>query len=314
MQKYYLILILLSAILIGSNVKAEIIKTGVMESTPVPIIAEWPVDENTQIGEHFSAKIVEDIVGAGNEIIIPKGSRVLGTVVALENAKSFNRDGRVDILFERIILPDNTTTININADGSLQVDKRFLEAAGNMALKTTGGALLGALAGFRFGGILGTGTSTASNLAIGAITGASLSLISFVSKKGKEIEINPGLPMTLNILEMNSSNYKEQQIAMQNPTDVTALVKDFKNNKIAIEIDNKLKHAIPLTNLKIIDGLGYTVKPNIAFGYHDLKSIPAKSNSTYEFEFNPSTKNSRYWLVLTDSFGKQEYFRKELIH
>jgi hypothetical protein len=288
-------------------------KAGVMESTPVSIIAEWPIDENTQIGEHFSAKIVEDIVGAGDEILIPRNSRVIGTVVELESAKSFNRDGRVDINFEKIIFPDNVTSYNINADGTLVKEpSHTAQAIGDAALKATGGAITGAIAGFKFGGILGTGTSTASTLAIGAMSGAGLSLISFIAKKGQEIDITPGLPMTLNIISMDDQHYKEQQIATAESTEVTAYVKSVRNNKIAVEIENNLRHSIPLGNLKIVDGLGYTIKPNLAFNYHDIKAIPAKTNSSYEFEFNPTTKKARYWLVLTDSFDKQEYFRKEI--
>ncbi len=309
-----LIVLLLLALLLAKPVHAiPTIKTGVMESTPVPIIAEWPIDENTQIGEHFSARIVEDIVGAGNEILIPRGSRVIGTVVELESAKSFNRDGRVDINFEKIIFPDNVTSYNINADGTLVQDAHHTATLiGDAALKTTGGAIAGAIAGFKFGGILGTGTSTASNLAIGAMSGAGLSLISFVAKKGREVDITPGLPMTLNIISMDDQHYKEQQIAAPATQEVTAYIKNTRNNRIAVEIENNMRHSIPLSNLKIVDGLGYTVKPNLAFSYHDIKAIPAKTNSSYEFEFYPTTKKARYWLVLTDSFDKQEYFRKEI--
>ncbi len=308
-----LILLLLILSLIQPVHAIPTIKAGVMESTPVPIIAEWPIDENTQIGEHFSARIVEDIVGAGNEILIPRGSRVIGTVVELENAKSFNRDGRVDINFEKIIFPDNVTSYNINADGTLVKDPHHTaNLVGDAALKTTGGAIAGAIAGFKFGGILGTGTSTASNLAIGAMSGAGLSLISFVAKKGREVDITPGLPMTLNIISMDDQHYKEQQIINTDSQEVTAYIKNIRNNRIAVEIENNMRHSIPLSNLKIVDGLGYTVKPNLAFNYHDAKAIPAKTNSSYEFEFNPTTKKARYWLVLTDSFDKQEYFRKEI--
>lgn len=307
------ILLLLALLLLNPVQALPTMKAGVMESTPVSIIAEWPINESTQIGEHFSARIVEDIIGAGNEILIPKGSRVIGTVVELQNAKSFNRDGRVDIRFEKIVFPDNITSYNINADGTLIKDPYHTASlVGDAALKTTGGAITGAIAGFKFGGILGTGTSTASNLAIGAISGAGLSLISFIAKKGKEVDITPGLPMTLNIISMDDQHYKEQQIVSQDSQEVTASIKNTWNNKIAIEIENKMRHSIPLSNLKIVDGLGYTVKPNLAFSYHDIKAIPAQSSSSYEFEFNPTTKKARYWLVLTDSFDKQEYFRKEI--
>lgn len=297
-------------------VKAEEmpIKVGVSENTPVPIVAEWPIGQDTQVGEHFSARIVEDIVSDTGEVFIPKGSRVLGTVLSVEEAKSFHRGGKVDINFEKIIFPDNISAIKINADGSLEPEAGKAMRLTKEALgKTAMGGVMGAITGFKFGGIVGSGTSTASNIAIGAMTGASLSLISFIAKKGDEVEIFPGLPMILNITDMEDQKYAAQQLISQETSeDVEAYILKSSNEKISVEIENKMRRAIPLSNLKIVDGLGYTVKPNIPFGYHDIKTIPAKTSATYEFEFNPTSKKGRYWLVLTDSFNKQVYFRKEL--
>lgn len=308
------ILLIIFFTLLSLPANADAIKAGVSENTPVPIIAEWPIGEDTQVGEHFSARIVEDIVSDAGEVFIPKNSRVIGIVTDVTPAKSFNRNGKVDIQFTQIIFPDNITTINIAADGSMIPDKNAkLKFTGDALAKTAGGAILGALAGLKFGGIIGTGSSSASNLAIGAMTGASLSLISFVAKKGDQVEINPGLPMVLNIAQMDKKDYAGQQMASTEEK-VKAMILSYSDKKIEIEIQNQLKHSIPLSNLKIVDGLGYTLKPNIPLNYHDMKSIPAKSVSTYEFEFTPTTKNGRYWLVLTDSFNKQEYFRKEIVN
>jgi len=299
---------------VNASISSSPLQVGVSENTPVPIVAEWPIGPDTQVGEHFSARIIDDIVSDTGEVFIPKGSRVLGTVISIDAAKSFHRGGKVDIDFEKIIFPDNITAIKINADGSLEKEinkgtRLTKEALG----KTATGAIMGAITGFKFGGIVGSGTSTASNIAIGAMTGASLSLITFIAKKGEEIEIFPGLPMILNITDMEQQKYAAQQMLEQEESkEVAAYILRSDEKKISVEIENNLRRAIPLSNLKIVDGLGYTVKPNIPFNYHDSKSIPAKTSATYEFEFNPTSKKGRYWLVLTDSFNKQVYFRKEL--
>lgn len=310
-----IIFIALILTILGPVNSKEPIEVGVSENTPVPIVAEWPIGPDTQVGEHFSARIVEDISSDTGEIFIPKGSRVLGTVVGIEAAKHFHRGGKVDIDFEKIVFPDNITTIRINADGTLVKETgKGAELTKEALGKAATGAIFGAITGFKFGGIVGSGTSTASNIAIGAMTGASLSLISFIAKKGDEVEIFPGLPMILNITDMEKQQYRAQELITETQSnEVEAVILKHKEQKIAVEIENNMRRAIPLSNLKIVDGLGYTVKPNIPFGYHDLKSIPAKSSGTYEFEFNPTSKKGRYWLVLTDSFGKQVYFRKELL-
>lgn len=305
--------IIILLVLCQSSISAKTIKAGIMESTPVSIVAEWPIGKDTQIGEHFSARIVEDIVSDSGEIHIPKNSRVIGTITKMDNAKSFHRNGRVDIKFEKIIFPDNITTIEINADGDLiRHNGKKLKMAKEGLKNTAGGALMGAFLGLRFGGILGTGTSTASNLAIGAVTGASVSLISFIGKKGKEVEINPGLPMILNITNMEKQNYVAQNLGFPEKKRVEAEIISVKDNEIDISIDNQLTKDIPLTNIKIIDGLGYTIKPNLALNYHDIKAIPAMTSTSYKLKFSPTTKDARYWIVLTDSFNKQEYFREEL--
>lgn len=313
MKQKRLLITIIIFIISSTSVNAEIYKTGVVESTPIPIVAEWPINDETQVGEHFSARITENVMGNGNEILIPKNSRVIGTVVRVDNAQLFNRDGKVDIQFQKIIFPDNVHNINISADGMMVKHKRSnLQVVGNAAGKTAGGAIMGAAVGYKFGGVLGTSGSSASNVAIGAITGAGLSLISFIGKRGKEVKINPGLPMTLNLIAMQEQDYKEQELSLEQNYMVNGNITNYRNNKIAVEIENKMKHSIPLGNLKIVDGLGYTVQPNLAYGYHDEKTIPATSSGTYEFEFNPTNQNAQYWLVLTDSFGKQEYFRKEI--
>lgn len=313
MQKKISALIITFLISIQTVQAGPVLKTGVVESTPIPIVAEWPINDETQIGEHFSARITQDIMGNGNEILIPKNSRVIGRVVKIDNARLFNRDGKVDIQFEKIIFPDNVHSINIAADGKMIKGRGFnLETLGNAAGKTVGGALVGGLVGFKFAGIMGTGLSTGSSIGIGAAAGAGLSLISFIGKKGHEVKITPGLPMTLNLIGMEPQEYREQKLLFEQETLVDGNIKNVHDHKIAVEIHNKMKDSIPLGNLKIVDGLGYTVKPNLAYSYHDKKSIAAESTETLEFEFNPTTPNAKYWLVLTDSFGKQEYFREEI--
>ncbi|MDD9898257.1 MAG: hypothetical protein OXU45_04560 [Candidatus Melainabacteria bacterium] len=313
MRKKTLALIITLLITIQAVQAGPVYKTGVVESTPIPIVAEWPINDETQVGEHFSARITEDIMGNGNEILIPKNSRVIGRVVKVDNARLFNRDGKVDIQFEKIIFPDNVHSISIAADGKMvKRGRNGIIAIGKAAGGAASGALLGGLMGFKFGGIVGTGLSTGSSIALGAATGAGLSLISFIGKKGKEVKITPGLPMTLNLIGMQQQEYKEQKLIFEQQVLVDGNIKKLRGNKLAVEIQNKMKNSIPLGNLKIVDGLGYTVKPNLAYNYHDQKTIAAQSTETLEFEFNPTTPNARYWLVLTDSFGKQEYFRKEI--
>ena len=73
----------------------------------------------------------------------------------------------------------------INADGSLVEEKhKVLKAVGEASRKVLGGAALGAVAGFRFAGILGSSLE-GSNIVLGAGAGAGIALVSFIAAKEK---------------------------------------------------------------------------------------------------------------------------------
>lgn len=299
------------------------IKAGVMESTPLQVVAEWSINPDTQEGEHFSARVVDSFIGPEGEVLIPRNSRVVGTIVKVDGAKTFHRDAEVTVRFEKIIFPDNITSIEIQADGSLRQSvannrtkpEKILSAAGAIAqgaIETGMGAFTGATLAYKFGGLIGIGTSGTNIAMVGAGAGASFALVKFIANRGEDLEIFPGTPMTLKMVSMQEQNILEQQMQAAD-TGVKVDIVKRRGNKLAIKIHNELDEAIPLTNLKIIDGLGYTVKPEQGFKFFDTKRIPANSEFSYEFRF-PSRENSknREWLVLTDSFGTQEYFRVEI--
>ncbi len=306
----------------GAIKPEKTIKAGVMESTPLMVVAEWSINSDTQTGEHFSARVVDDFVTATGEVLIPHNSRVIGTIVNVEGARTFHQDAEVTVKFEKIIFPDNIHGIDIQADGSLREsisnNKSTSEkiASGAKAviegtLETGLSAFTGATLAYKFGGLLGISASGGDIAAVGAAVGASYAIVKLIAKRGEDLELYPGTPMTLNMISMQDQKIKEEKM-QATQTGVSVNVLKRKGNKLAITIHNDLDESIPLTNLKIIDGLGYTVKPEQGFRFFDNKKIPANSEFSYEFNFPTREFKSREWLVLTDSFGKQEYFRVEI--
>ena len=184
---------------------------------------------------------------------------------------------------------------------------RIIKAIGEVSKKIATGATLGAIAGFRFGGLVGSSLD-GSNILIGAGAGAGIALVSFIAAKGKELKIDPGLAMTLSLVNMEETLTKEQVLKAQHDM-VSARILKSKKNKVSILIENKQNQAISLTNLKVVDSLGY-VKPVIQnFAYFDKKNIPAHSSGYYDFELPNQGIETKRWLVLTDSFEKQEFFK-----
>lgn len=320
MKKIISICSILVLLISALESKAEVIKAGVIESTPVPIVAEWHIGPETQIGEHFSARIIEDFVDGSGAVIIPKDSHVVGTVVDIQNARSFHRRPEVDIQFEKIIFPDNVTTISIQADGSLYYKeinsvgeraKQIGQTVGEMAMSTGIGAIAGAILGFKFGGLIGAGSSAGESLMIGAGVGAGISLVSFIAKKGEPLAVYPGMPLTLNMISLEEQNYKQQKMP-ELESGIKAEVLERKNDSLKVKITNETEQNISLANLQVVDALGYIVKPSKEHHFYSQKQIPAKSELEYEFVLPERKKQSQEWLVLTDSFQKQEYFKVEL--
>lgn len=306
------LIVLLCIFFLGfSKAKAVVIKSGVMQTTPVSLVSEWHIDDGTQEGEHFSARVVEDLVSPLGEVIIPRNSRVVGRVENIVDPKSFHRDAQVDILFEKIVFPDNVQSIDIAADGNLTPDKfKKLKISAQAAKQTVIGASLGAITGFKFGGLLASSSSYGTNVMIGAAAGGALALVSFMAQPGKPLEVYPGLPMTLNIISLEEQDYKYQALTLET-SEVEATVNKASRDEISVLIENNKDFAIPLNNLKIVDGLGYTSHPIQEFKYFDKNIIPAHSSQEYKIKFQAREQLQKQWLVLTDSFNKQEYFRVE---
>jgi hypothetical protein len=292
-----------------ASLTKPVYKLGISETMPIKVVAEWPVTENTAVGEHFTARVIEDVVSTNGEILIPRSSHVKGTVVNLERARMFRRQAKVEIKFTEIIMPDNVSKLKIQADGSLIKDKNFMwKEAGKLVLEVGKGAALGAYAGFRIGGLMGA-ASDGSPLMIGAGVGASAALISFITAKGQALNIQPGLNMTLSLYHMEDNALKAQAMS-ERPSLVQAEILDQDDGKLTVKIASELNTKLSLNNLKVIDSLGYTSK---VLQDHDFfKDHYVQAHSSRQLELDLPTQHfskAAQWLVLTNSFNTEEYFR-----
>jgi len=154
--------------------------------------------ENAKAGDrvHFTAP--ESIYTQEGTLLIPTNTKLVATVIKIEKQKIFNKNARVYLKFECLILPDGTA-ITMSAkpftkDNSIKEGPWM--TAGKLIGSTVGLGAIGAGAGIGFGFIpnpakLGTG------LAIGIPIGASVGLITglvtpglkYHAKKGEIIKI-----------------------------------------------------------------------------------------------------------------------------
>ena len=290
-------------------VMSKPISIGIEESTPVPVVAEWPISEHTEAGEHFVAKVTRDVFTETGEVIIPRGARVKGYITEIKKAGWFRRKGQAKIRFNQIVWPDNVQSVSILADGKIVKDNNaFMRTLGKAGKEVAAGAALGAITGFQFGGLISSASSYGMPIAIGAGAGAGLALVTFAAAKGRRLQIDPGLPMVLNLISMNEQRYKEQHIGTIK-TSVEAKVIKKRKNHIEIEIDNQRDAPIALGNLQIVDSLGYKQRAIQEFSYFSNKEIPPKTKQVYKVSLPKHVNKSHKWLILTDSFNKEEFFR-----
>lgn len=166
--------------------------------------------DKTKAGDRISFSFPESIYTQEGTLIIPACTKVYATVINIEKPKMFNKNARVYLRYDCIVLP-NYTPANIEAktftkDGTLK-ESPWMNV-GKVAASTIGLGVIGAGAGVGFAFIpdpakIGTG------LAIGIPVGASVGFITglltpglkYRAKAGEKINIILCDELSLPILE-----------------------------------------------------------------------------------------------------------------
>ena len=122
----------------------------------------------------------------GNDVLIPQGSLVYGSLKKARSATYGSRSGRVVIVFDKIVTPDNQT-YSISAE---EIDFTVSNEGkiGESAKSALTSAAVGALVGLLFGA-LSDSSHIGRSVAIGAGVGAGASAITSVAEKGVDAEI-----------------------------------------------------------------------------------------------------------------------------
>lgn len=149
-------------------------------------------------GETVNFCVPEAIYTQEGTLLIPAGSKVVGKIIKIQKPKIFNKNARVYMKFECLILP-NGTSIVMNAkpntcDSSLKENAWM--SVGKVAASTLGLGIIGAGTGVGFSFIpnpakIGTG------LAIGIPIGASVGLITGLITPGLNYHAKAGEAITL---------------------------------------------------------------------------------------------------------------------
>ncbi|MGD0126576.1 MAG: TrbI/VirB10 family protein [Terriglobia bacterium] len=172
-------------------------------------------------------------ITSGNQIVIPRGSSVKGTVTQVVRPKrGKHKKAQMGLRFETLILP-NGTTLPLRAtlsgfgsagregfqpkEGTIEGASTKGEDVGKVAETTVTGAELGTIVGAADGSVL-------KGLGIGSLVGAGGGLVWILASRGKEIVLPSGTnfdlrlsaPLTLNRDDLNAhSTYDQGQAPPQ---------------------------------------------------------------------------------------------------
>jgi len=207
----FLLMFILSAITgAGQQNDQAVLSDGITVpyGTVIPIaLADYLNTRNSQAGDVFYAETVYPI-WVQQTLIIPKGSNIRGTVTDVVRPGRIKGKGRLTVRFDDVLLPNGVrhpliaAFRGIHGPGEETVDRRSesVEGGGGSTVEdietvigtTASGTMLGTIVGVGAGNI-GTGA------AVGAGIGAAAGLAQVLFSRGRDLVINPGTRLDLEI-------------------------------------------------------------------------------------------------------------------
>ena len=144
--------------------------------------------EDAEVEDPVDARVTRDVM-AGNQIAIPSGTRILGSVVLVERGGKMSARARLGVRFHTLVFADSSevsvTTDTIYREGASQGKK----SAGRIGGAAVSGAILGAIFGGRRGAILGGSVGAAGGTA------------SVMTGDRNRTTLLPGMTFTVRLLE-----------------------------------------------------------------------------------------------------------------
>ena len=120
--------------------------------------------ENALVEDHVEARVTRDVI-VDDQIAVPAGTRVLGSVVLVERANELRGTARLGVRFHTIVL-DDVFDLPIGIETVYRKGKGSgSESAAKIGGAAVGGAILGAIFGGRQGAAIGSAVGAAGGTA-----------------------------------------------------------------------------------------------------------------------------------------------------
>jgi len=144
--------------------------------------------EKARVEDRVDAKVSRDVMSEGH-VVIPAGSRVIGSVTTVERGGKVKDRARLGIRFTSVVLADGTRV-------PIETETIYREGdspAGESTAKIGGGAIGGAIIGGIFGGAKGA--------AIGASAGAGAGTAAVMAGGRNPATLPSGTPVTVRVVK-----------------------------------------------------------------------------------------------------------------
>lgn len=146
--------------------------------------------KDVQVGDTVTFTAKKDIYTKEGTLVIPKETTMLAKVTCVEPKKWWNKNDKVSVEFEKMVLPSGVCTpfkaTILNNNGVL-TENRWAKPVGY----TVGGAVLGGGVGVGIAGFTGH-HHYGNGVAIGVPTGAALGLLTGLTTPGRTYKANDG--------------------------------------------------------------------------------------------------------------------------
>ena len=131
---------------------------GLQIDTPVS-------SEDAKVEDDVEARVTRDVV-VGDEIAVPAGTRVMGSVVLVEGAGKIRGVSRLGVRFHTVVMDDGAEVPMVTQTIYREGKAKGGESAAKIGGAAVGGAILGAIFGGRQGAAIGGAAGAAGGTAL----------------------------------------------------------------------------------------------------------------------------------------------------
>jgi hypothetical protein len=303
--------------MIDKDIEGKLAPLNINAEVVLENIYDIQLSENSNAkGQLSTNNMKEELSSDSLKILLPKGSKFYAKVTNSELAKSFNRDGFIELEFYKIEVGTSSKPQSISIPkGILNADNRGLrESFSNKASKvgkaigyTLGGALIAPLVSYQIAGVLAFSNPYIAGGT--AATGAAIGLAYGITSKGKNFNLEPGSELKLKpnndwlLSELDSQNLinskaqkdtenltkpsiaeSKNQLAKKALLKINKIKKSGSNFnqkclKINLDYENKSTEAIRFLSFRLVDSMNKEYFPDgDSFKSGQLAELPQTGN------------------------------------